>query len=100
MSNYRIFFFLACIASSALLCADAPSSASEIDQQILSLQAQLKELRRDAFNDEMDAQPFMFDNWHEYADEITGNENAEKKITKIKAQIDELNKQKQELLKK
>jgi len=99
---------LACLLSLAIsatalpLYADnAPASTLElqnIDKQLLDLKSELKELRRQAFNKEMDAQPLMFDNWHEYTEDIGSNESSEKKILAIKAKIEALNKRKDTLL--
>lgn len=69
----------------------------DIDAQITTLRSELKELRRNAFNNEMNAQPYMFDNWHQYAGEINSNEENEKKIKAVKAKISELKKRKQAL---
>lgn len=98
MTNYRYLLSLA-LAATSMLAADQPASTEmqKIDEQLSSLQSELKDLRRDAFNREMHAQTFMFDNWHEYADEIKANTTDEKKIAEVKAKIKALSDRKEAL---
>lgn len=71
----------------------------QVDQEIIKLEKELKRLRQDAFNQEMNAQPYMFDNWSEYTENINANEIDEKKIIDIKAKIEDLKILKQKLMK-
>lgn len=73
------------------------SEIQNINQEIEFLNSELEKMRRDAHNKEMEAQPFMFDNWHEFANDIELSEENEKGILKIKKKIKEL-KQKRDLL--
>lgn len=70
-----------------------------IDKEINSLNQQLEKLRKEAFNQEMQAQPYMFDNWKEFSEDIGNAEEAERKILKLKERIQSLNELKQFLLK-
>lgn len=94
------FVLAATTAPFSTQAAAAPQTEVEsIEKEIELLQSQLHNLRKDAFNNEMQAQPYMFDNWSEYTSEIKANEDDEKAILIIKAKIQQLNTRKQELLK-
>lgn len=99
MSNRRGLFFciLATLALSAL-CADAPTEIKTIDAQLESLEGELKTLRKDAFNNEMEAQPYMLESRKEYTENIQANEDDEKRILLIKEKIRILKERKQALL--
>lgn len=72
---------------------------AHIEEEIETLQSQLKNLRKDAFNQEMDAQAYMFDNWSDYVGKINANEKDEQSIIQLKDKIEKLKQRKQELLK-
>ena len=64
-----------------------------IDEKIESLYLELEEARKKAFNDEMEAQPLMFDNWREYREDIEKHQGDEKRIEEIKQKIQDLQNQ-------
>jgi len=66
----------------------------DINHEIEFLEKQLKQMRKQALNNEIHAQPYMIDNWHQFAEEIKNSEENEKKIVEIKRKIQELNKKK------
>lgn len=76
----------------APLRADAPHTeqVQKIDAQLKTMEERLEKIRTKALNDEMDAQPLMFDNWHQYAEKIKASEQDEKQISELKKQINAL----------
>ena len=71
-----------------------------LDQEINSLKKHLEEMRKNALNNEIKAQPYMFDNWHQFAEDIRLSEENEKNIQETKKKLQELNDSKEALLKK
>lgn len=70
-----------------------------IDRQINSLNKDLARIRKEALNQEINAQQYMIDNWQEFAENISLNETSEKEILEIKEKIKTLNDRKAFLLK-
>lgn len=84
--------------------AETPTSSTlnelqSIDQEIADLEKELENTRKKIFNKELQAQPYMFDNWHEFAQDIDITEEGEKHISAIKKKIQELEERKESLLK-
>jgi len=76
------------------LCCATPSenfstqnTSQNLDQEIEFLEKELEDLRHKALNSEIHAQPYMIDNWHQFAENIRLAEDNEKKIVKIKKRI-------------
>jgi hypothetical protein len=95
------YLFLALVIASPLSAQQEPGWQEELNQingDIEKLQSQLHEYRRKALSDEMQAQPQMFDNFHEYAQDIQANEADEDMVIKIKAHLRELQARKQKLM--
>lgn len=67
-----------------------PSAPQNIDQQIEFLENKLADLRNKYLNQEIHAQPYMIDNWHQFAEDIRQTEEHEKEILEIKKQINDL----------
>jgi phage shock protein A len=65
-----------------------------IDQAIDSLNQQLKNLRKEALNREMQAQPYMRYHWQEFTDDIEHAEEPEKKIHDLKDKLKKLKERK------
>ncbi len=108
--NYRALGLSALLMSTPLLLNSAePASAVQtaawqdelntIETEIQALKLDLQTYRKKSLNEEMQAQPLMIDNWHEYADRITLSEDDEKRVLVIKARMAALNTRKQEILK-
>ena len=106
MSKRRIVWIAAVFILSLLtLSAAAPSEKItriqqqlvEIEQQLEPLEKQLEEYRKKALNEEMEAQPLMFDNWQEYAAKVQAMEEEEKSILKLRKKIIGLKKQRDAL---
>lgn len=70
-----------------------------INEEIKSLSKELSDFRKRALNEEMKAQPQMFDSWHEFAKNIQLSEEDEKKIFEIKERLRKLNERRKALLK-
>lgn len=68
-----------------------------IDQEIQSLEEKLSIMRKKQISGEIHAQPYMIDNWHEFAEDIQATENSEKAILAIKKKIEELKERKESL---
>jgi hypothetical protein len=71
----------------------------DIDEEISSLERELESMRKKALNEEMHAQPYMIDNWHEFAEDIQRAEANEKGILATKKKIQALKDLKEALLK-
>lgn len=71
-----------------------------INMEIQTLSKELTDLRREALNAEMKAQPQMIDSWHEFAKNIRISEEDEKRISDIQKQIRALHLRKQELIRR
>ena len=110
LTNYRTLALAALVITSPLLLNAADpepsgqSSANQdelnaIENEIHRLKNELQEYRKKALSNEVHAQPLMFDNWHQYAEDIRLSEEDEKHISTIKARIAALNERKQAILK-
>lgn len=71
----------------------------QIDAEIESLEHELSSMRKEALNHEVEAQRYMIDNWHEFAEDIKKNEENEKAILVLKKKIKKLNERKNSLIK-
>lgn len=100
LSFVLFIFFLAIIPLSSY-AENGPTQTrvQRIDQEIDSLNKKLSKLRKEAFNQEMKAQPYMFDNWKEFSEDIEHVEESERKILNIKENIQMLEDLKQSLSK-
>lgn len=105
--DFFFAFFLLGYFTTSLVASQANNqkipkqiSLQNIDKEIDSLNQQLTKLRKETFNQEMQAQPYMFDNWKEFSEDIGKAEEAEKKILIIKEKIKALEQLKQFLIKK
>jgi biotin-(acetyl-CoA carboxylase) ligase len=100
-----LFLFLTCACTISLPSySDTPASApqtelQQIDQEIESQKLLLKKLRKIRQHYEINAQPFMIDNWSEFADEIKSAEDSERAVLKTKQKVKELKERKELLLK-
>ena len=110
--NYR--FLLTAFALGLALSSLTPTHADEtsttehkmidsnelqkIDTEIEHLKSSLNKLRKQALNQEMNSQPFLFDNWDQFAEGIEANEENEKQILQIKKEIDALIQLRQSLI--
>lgn len=91
------FFYLTCAVYGLSAASDSPSKplletalptdAAAIDKEIQLLEDQLKNYRSDALKKEMDAQPYMFDSWHRFAEDIGQHETDEQHILSIKKRL-------------
>ena len=70
----------------------------KVNTEINNLEEQLVKTRKNALNLELQAQPYMFDNWHEFANDIRMEEENEKKVIIVKEKLKELYKQRETLL--
>jgi septal ring factor EnvC (AmiA/AmiB activator) len=91
---YTLFFFLALL--SPLQAAE--TALQQIDRELESLTQQLRQMRKEEFNDEMESQPQMLSNWDEFAKKLAEAEENERKVKMIQKRIAELQAQKQTLL--
>lgn len=88
--TFHSFLLAFCLSSAPLLADNTTSRQTEIDAintEIDTLSNTLEELRKAAFTREMQAQPYMFDNWDQFAQKIKENEDKEKAILDLKDQI-------------
>lgn len=98
-----LLFFTAMLCSLSCLSADTqpPSylqgEIDALDAEINTLTQSLQKLRTEALSNEIDAQPLLFDNWDQFANKIEANEEDEKKILKLKKEIDALKDKKRAL---
>lgn len=69
----------------------------EIDKKLQSLYLELKQARKEAFNQEMEAQPLMFDNWSQYTNDIQKEEHERKRVWEIEGKIQTLEEQREHL---
>lgn len=99
----RLFLIFIFTVLSAISHADAESTPQiqnelqGIDQEIDFLKKDLKKLRKDALNQEIHAQQFMFDDWHEFSENVAKAETNEKQILEIKEKIKALTERKESL---
>lgn len=68
-----------------------------IDEKLKNLHQQLDDLRKKAFNDEMKAQPYMLDDWKQYAEDMEKTEQDEQKVLELKRMIEQLENAKKSL---
>ena len=88
LSTSSIFMMVFALS---LILAISPIVATEPpDPQINKLEQRLELLRKKALNEEMEAQPLMFDNWHEYSEKMQAMENDQKEIQELKKEIAKL----------
>lgn len=95
-----MLFVFACVCSSIYANTrggDNPELQA-IDEQLSLLEKQLEILRKKSLNAEIQSQPYMMDNWEEFAEGIETAEENEQKIIAIKKKIQELEKQKKSFL--
>ena len=101
--SFLPLIFLTLLCQLSPLCADtsSPSPRQEqidaIDADLRTLTQSLQKLRAKALNNEIDAQPLLFDDWDKFAEKIEANEEDEKKILKLKKEIDALKEKKRVL---
>lgn len=107
MKNHNIFFLLtyAICSFPALSYTEHFNNRSQdelqsINREIESLQEKLASMRQTAVYNEIHAQPYMIDNWHEFAQDIQTTEENEKAILAIKNKIKQLNDDKEVILKR
>lgn len=74
-------------------------SINEIDTELQTLNLRLQEMRKEEFNDEMESQESMRENWAAFAKKLTEAENDEKEQDQILKRMAELQAKKVELLK-
>ena len=97
-----LFFFITAAAFSHSYAENFYNQSPEqqsLDQEIESREKNLAQMRKEALNLEIKAQSYMFDNWHEFAEDIRLNEEREKEILSTKKKLKELYNQKDALLK-
>ncbi|MCE5318978.1 MAG: hypothetical protein LLG04_16645 [Parachlamydia sp.] len=70
----------------------------EIDNELQSLDVRLQALRKEEFNDEMESQEFMRDDWAAFANKLTEAEKEEREQDQIMKRMAELQAKKVELL--
>lgn len=75
------------------------ATVKEIDSELQSLHLRLEELRKEEYNNEMESQASMRENWGNYAKKLTEAEKEEREQDQILKRIAELQAQKEELLK-
>ncbi len=92
-------FLLLFTLASQLNFANSNRTIEEIDAEIAAYTEQLQAYRKEAFNDEMEAQPGMRLQWHQYVQDVEKEEGAEKKILEIKKKIEQLTQEKEEVQK-
>lgn len=104
MKFFRILFFFIAAAIPQLhqIYAKNPelqnkNELQSINEVINSLEKKLSEKRQQTLNEEVKAQPYMFDNWHEFADDIRVAEENEKEILAIKKRLKNLYEEKNRL---
>jgi chromosome segregation ATPase len=103
--SFLIFVFTVLSASShaespGTLPTATPEIQNElqnIDQEIDFLNKDLEKARKNALNQEIHAQQFMFDNWHEFSENVGQAETNEKQILEIKKKIKALTERKESL---
>jgi hypothetical protein len=103
MTQGSFFIFILTFISMLSFCSYVPAAVPQeelqgIEEQISTLEHELELLRKKALNAEMHAQPFMFDDWHEFAEDVQASEENEKAIVSLKKKIYTLEEQKQALL--
>jgi hypothetical protein len=90
------FTSISCYAMNSTL-SQTQIKLKNLNQEIESLHNELVKMRKDSLNNEMHAQPYMFDNWHEFTESIKLSEESEKNILKIKKQIKDLTQERDSL---
>lgn len=102
---------LSILVVTALTIAPTPSHANNnpqtqtqldlenIDLEIQLLNRQLEKRRKEASNQELEAQPYMRYHWQEFTEDIDHSENREKEVLDIKEKIQKLKAKKASLLK-
>ena len=85
---YKSFIFSLLLLICTAFLQAMPSD--QLEDKLLRLQLELDEARKEAFNNEMEAQPLMFDNWMEYRQDIEKHQKNEKRINEIKQKIQDL----------
>lgn len=91
-----IFFTLFFVTTSAA----ENEELIRIDEELELLNKELHTLQHEAFNAEMQGQIYMLDDWSDYAKKLAQAEKEEHAIKTVKKRIEELQVQKQALLKK
>lgn len=103
--SLSILFYLLLILVFTLLSTSSHAESTpqiqnelqSIDQEIDFLNKDLKKLRKESLNKEIHAQQFMFDDWHEFSENVAKAETNERKILEIKEKIKVLTEQKESL---
>ena len=85
---YKSFIFSLLLLTCTAFLQAMPSD--QLEYKLLRLHLELDEVRKEAFNNEMQAQPLMFDNWMEYREDIEKHQKNEKRINEIKQKIQDL----------
>ena len=91
----KCVFLIVWVCASQVVFAER--TVQEIDAEIATYTEQLQSYRKQAFNDEMEAQLGMRLQWHEYVQDVEKEEDAEKKILEIKKKIAQLTQEKEEI---
>ena len=72
---------------------------AEIDAELTNLHYELSHLRNAEMKEEIEAQNYMRYRWKQFAKDIEDAENEEQKIAKIKKRIEELESERNDLIK-
>lgn len=94
---------LALQLSAAQTTSNTPNLANTerlktIDLEIEKLDKKLHEYRLKEMNKEIESQPLMFEQWHEYSDKLEQAENYEDTVHKLENQRQELIRERDKLL--
>lgn len=87
-------WMVACLVS--CFCLSTAYADNDLDQQIATLKKQLEELLRQEAEAEFKAQPFIFEDWDNYAKQLEIAEKKEVEARKIRGELQKLVKIRQE----